>query len=78
VVTGAIERGSVEVGNTVEVVGLGEGFTAVVTGVETFGKTMERGEAGDNASRPSPAGKALTMTGGGSLNEGSPLPRASP
>ncbi|MGW5682070.1 elongation factor Tu [Nonomuraea sp. NPDC003754] len=49
VVTGAIERGSVKVGDTVEVVGLGEGFTAVVTGVETFGRTMERGEAGDNA-----------------------------
>ncbi|GLW05169.1 elongation factor Tu-3 [Microtetraspora sp. NBRC 13810] len=49
VVTGAIERGSVRVGDTVEVVGLAEGFTAVVTGVETFGKVMERGEAGDNA-----------------------------
>ncbi|GAA3789729.1 elongation factor Tu [Sphaerisporangium flaviroseum] len=49
VVTGAIERGSVTVGDTVQVVGLGDGFTAVVTGVETFGKTMERGEAGDNA-----------------------------
>ncbi|MFC4591706.1 elongation factor Tu [Sphaerisporangium corydalis] len=49
VVTGAIERGSVAVGDTVQAVGLGEGFTAVVTGVETFGRTMERGEAGDNA-----------------------------
>ncbi|GAA3145471.1 elongation factor Tu [Planomonospora alba] len=49
VVTGAIERGTVGVGDTVQAVGLGEGFTAVVTGVETFGKTMERGEAGDNA-----------------------------
>ncbi|GAA3715327.1 elongation factor Tu [Nonomuraea antimicrobica] len=49
VVTGAIERGTVRVGDTVEVVGFGDGFTAVVTGVETFGKTMERGEAGDNA-----------------------------
>ncbi|MEU4834392.1 elongation factor Tu [Streptosporangium sp. NPDC023615] len=49
VVTGAIERGTVRVGDTVQAVGLGEGFTAVVTGVETFGKTMERGEAGDNA-----------------------------
>jgi elongation factor Tu len=45
VVTGAVERGSVGVGDTVEVVGL----TAVVTGVETFGKPMERAEAGDNA-----------------------------
>ncbi|WP_101789725.1 elongation factor Tu [Nonomuraea indica] len=49
VVTGAIERGTVAVGEQVEAVGLGGGFTAVVTGVETFGKTMERGEAGDNA-----------------------------
>ncbi len=49
VVTGAIERGSVRVGDQVEAVGFGDGFTAVVTGVETFGKTMERGEAGDNA-----------------------------
>ncbi|MFF5111901.1 elongation factor Tu [Streptosporangium sp. NPDC000509] len=49
VVTGAIERGTVKVGDSVQAVGLGEGFTAVVTGVETFGKTMERGEAGDNA-----------------------------
>ncbi|MEV0628855.1 elongation factor Tu [Nonomuraea wenchangensis] len=49
VVTGAVERGSVRVGDQVEAVGFGDGFTAVVTGVETFGKTMERGEAGDNA-----------------------------
>jgi len=49
VVTGAVERGSVRVGDTVEVVGLGTGLTAVVTGVETFGKPMERAEAGDNA-----------------------------
>ncbi|GGO63981.1 elongation factor Tu [Nonomuraea cavernae] len=49
VVTGAVERGTVRVGDQVEVVGFGDGFTAVVTGVETFGKTMERGEAGDNA-----------------------------
>ncbi|MGW3341961.1 elongation factor Tu [Nonomuraea rubra] len=49
VVTGAIERGAVRIGDTVEVVGFGDAFSAVVTGVETFGKTMERGEAGDNA-----------------------------
>jgi elongation factor Tu len=49
VVTGAVERGSVGVGDTVEAVGLGAGLTAVVTGVETFGKPMERAEAGDNA-----------------------------
>ncbi|MFI7149196.1 elongation factor Tu [Nonomuraea sp. NPDC050022] len=49
VVTGAIERGAVRVGDSVSIVGFESGFTAVVTGVETFGKTMERGEAGDNA-----------------------------
>ena len=47
VATGAIERGTVTVGDTVEAVG--GGFSAVVTGVETFGKPMDRGEAGDNA-----------------------------
>ncbi|MFI6478215.1 elongation factor Tu [Nonomuraea sp. NPDC050663] len=49
VVTGAIERGTVRVGDTVEVVGFREPYSAVVTGVETFGKTMESGQAGDNA-----------------------------
>ena len=49
VVTGAVERGTVRTGDTVEVLGLGAGLTAVVTGVETFGKPMERAEAGDNA-----------------------------
>jgi elongation factor Tu len=49
VVTGAIERGQVRCGDTVEVVGLGATVTSVVTGVETFGKAMERAVAGDNA-----------------------------
>jgi elongation factor Tu len=49
VVTGAIERGQVRSGDAVDVVGLGAAVTSVVTGVETFGKTMERAEAGDNA-----------------------------
>jgi elongation factor Tu len=49
VVTGAIERGQVRQGDAVEVVGLGAAVTPVVTGVETFGKTMERAVAGDNA-----------------------------
>ena len=49
VVTGAVERGAVRVGDTVEAVGLGAGLTAVVTGVETFGKPMDRAEAGDAA-----------------------------
>jgi elongation factor Tu len=49
VVTGAIERGRVSVGDHIESVGLTETQRAVVTGVETFGKTMESGQAGDNA-----------------------------
>jgi elongation factor Tu len=49
VVTGAIERGHVRSGDAVEVIGLGATVSSVVTGVETFGKTMERAEAGDNA-----------------------------
>jgi elongation factor Tu len=49
VVTGAVERGVVRAGDTVEVVGLGAGLAAVVTGVETFGQPMERAQAGDNA-----------------------------
>ena len=49
VVTGAIERGQVRSGDAVEIVGLGVTVASVVTGVETFGKTMERAVAGDNA-----------------------------
>jgi elongation factor Tu len=49
VVTGAIERGLVRVGDAVEVVGLGEKVASVVTSIETFGKTMEVAQAGDNA-----------------------------
>ncbi|MCQ4208228.1 elongation factor Tu [Streptomyces longispororuber] len=50
VVTGAVERGRVRVGDRVRVYGaesLKEGET-VVTGVETFGKPMEEAQAGDN------------------------------
>ncbi|GGX99851.1 elongation factor Tu [Streptomyces minutiscleroticus] len=46
VVTGAVERGTVRVGDRVEL--LGAGLDTVVTGVETFGKPMEEAQAGDN------------------------------
>ncbi|MHC5906436.1 elongation factor Tu [Streptomyces sp. S6] len=46
VVTGAVERGTVRVGDRVEV--LGAGVDTVVTGVETFGKPMEEAQAGDS------------------------------
>ncbi|MFF5480507.1 elongation factor Tu [Streptomyces sp. NPDC012935] len=46
VVTGAVERGTVRVGDRVEV--LGAGLESVVTGLETFGKPMAEAQAGDN------------------------------
>ena len=48
--TGRIESGKVKVGEEVEVVGLDNKIgTTTVTGVEMFQKTLEEGEAGDNA-----------------------------
>jgi len=47
--TGRIERGKVHVGDKVQIVGLGETRETTVTGVEMFNKTMEEGQAGDNA-----------------------------
>jgi elongation factor Tu len=49
VVTGAVEQGIVRMGEPVEIVGLGETLSTVVTGLETFGKVMEQAQAGDNA-----------------------------
>ena len=48
VVTGRVERGSVKVGDTVEIVGIKETQTSVVTGVEMFRKLLDYAEAGDN------------------------------
>ncbi|MEU8774776.1 elongation factor Tu [Streptomyces sp. NPDC048606] len=49
VVTGAVERGTVRLGDRVSLLGGdGEGAGTVVTGLETFGKPMESAEAGDN------------------------------
>ncbi|MEE2719918.1 MAG: elongation factor Tu [Planctomycetota bacterium] len=48
VVTGRIERGLVEVGNEVEIVGLGDTSKTTVTGVEMFNKILEDAQAGDN------------------------------
>ena len=48
--TGRIESGKIKVGEEVEVVGLDNKIgTTTVTGVEMFQKTLEEGEAGDNA-----------------------------
>ncbi len=49
VVTGRIERGIVKTGGSVELVGLGSDIKSVVTGVEMFRKTLDEGQAGDNA-----------------------------
>ena len=49
VVTGAVERGSLKVGDAVEVVGLGATITSTAIGLETFGKSLESADAGDNA-----------------------------
>ena len=49
VVTGRIERGIVRTGESVELVGLGSDVKTVVTGVEMFRKTLDEGQAGDNA-----------------------------
>jgi len=46
--TGRIERGTIKVGQEVEIVGLGETRKTVVTGVEMFNKTLDEGRAGDN------------------------------
>jgi elongation factor Tu len=49
VVTGRIERGTVKVGENVEIVGFSaQSRTVVCTGVEMFQKTLDQGEAGDN------------------------------
>ena len=47
VVTGRVERGVVKVGQAVEIVGLHETSTTIVTGVEMFYKTLDEGEPGD-------------------------------
>ncbi len=49
VVTGTVEQGAINVGDTVDIVGLGLDRSAVCISLETFGKTLERAEAGDNA-----------------------------
>jgi len=46
--TGRIERGMILVGDTVELIGLGETKTTTVTGLEMFQKTLDKGMAGDN------------------------------
>ena len=49
VVTGRVERGSVKVGEEVEIVGIKDTTTTTVTGVEMFNKQLDAAQAGDNA-----------------------------
>jgi elongation factor Tu len=48
VATGRVERGIVKVGETVEIVGIRDTRSTVVTGVEMFKKLLDEGRAGDN------------------------------
>ncbi|HIP47692.1 MAG TPA: elongation factor Tu [Lutibacter sp.] len=49
VVTGAISKGTIKLGEQVEIVGLRDTQTTTVTGIEMFRKEMDYAEAGDNA-----------------------------
>jgi elongation factor Tu len=49
VVTGRIERGTIKVGEEVEIVGLRDIAKTAVTGIEMFNKSLPDGQAGDNA-----------------------------
>jgi len=49
VVTGRIERGTVKVGEEIEIIGLGSVAKTTVTGIEMFNKSLDQGQAGDNA-----------------------------
>nr|YP_010700083.1 translation elongation factor EF-Tu [Colacium mucronatum]WCH63229.1 translation elongation factor EF-Tu [Colacium mucronatum] len=48
VATGRVERGKVKIGETVELVGLKNTKTTIVTGIEMFQKSLEEALAGDN------------------------------
>jgi len=48
VVTGRIERGEINVGEEIEIVGIRETQTTTCTGVEMFRKLLDQGLAGDN------------------------------
>ena len=49
VATGRIEQGVVKINDEVQIVGLKETQKSVVTGIEAFHKTLDQGQAGDNA-----------------------------
>ncbi len=49
VVTGRIERGIVKINEEVEIIGIKDTTKTVVTGIEMFNKSLDQGQAGDNA-----------------------------
>jgi len=49
VATGRIERGIVNIGDEIEIIGLKDTQKTVVTGIEMFNKSLDQGMAGDNA-----------------------------
>jgi elongation factor Tu len=49
VVTGRIDRGIVKVGEEVEIIGIKDTVKTTVTGIEMFNKSLQQGQAGDNA-----------------------------
>jgi elongation factor Tu len=50
VATGRIERGVINTGEPVDIIGMGaDGLKSTITGVEMFRKILDRGQAGDNA-----------------------------
>ncbi len=48
VVTGRVERGVINVGDEIEIIGIRDTSKTTCTGVEMFRKLLDRGEAGDN------------------------------
>jgi elongation factor Tu len=48
VVTGRVERGVINVGDEIEIIGIKDTAKTICTGVEMFRKLLDRGEAGDN------------------------------
>ena len=49
VVTGKIERGKIKVGDEVEIIGIKDTSKTTVTGIEMFNRSLDDGQAGDNA-----------------------------
>ena len=52
VATGRVEQGIIKTGETIEIVGIKDSTTTVVTGVEMFKKILDEGRAGDNVGCP--------------------------